>query len=46
MYGRSAVGKIFRLHDVTMRPKPVHPGGPPIIVAGRSEAVMRRAAHL
>ncbi len=27
-------------------PKPVQPGGPPIIVSGRSEAAMRRAARL
>jgi probable F420-dependent oxidoreductase len=39
-------GKIFHLHDVTMLPKPVQPGGPPIIVSGRSEAAMRRAARL
>jgi probable F420-dependent oxidoreductase len=39
-------GKIFQLHDVTMLPKPVQPGGPPIIVSGRSEAAMRRAARL
>jgi probable F420-dependent oxidoreductase len=37
-------GKIFHLHDITMLPKPVQPGGPPIIVSGRSEAAMRRAA--
>jgi probable F420-dependent oxidoreductase len=39
-------GKIFQLHDVTMLPKPVQPGGPPIIVSGRSEAAIRRAALL
>jgi probable F420-dependent oxidoreductase len=39
-------GKIFQLHDVTMLPKPIQPGGPPIIDAGRSEAAMRRAARL
>ena len=39
-------GKIFRLHDITMLPKPVQPGGPPIIVSGRSEAALRRAARL
>jgi alkanesulfonate monooxygenase SsuD/methylene tetrahydromethanopterin reductase-like flavin-dependent oxidoreductase (luciferase family) len=39
-------GKIFQLNDVTMLPKPVQPGGPPIIVSGRSEAAMRRAARL
>ncbi len=30
----------------TMLPKPPSPGGPPIIIAGRSEAAMRRAARL
>ncbi len=39
-------GKIFRLHDVTMLPKPIQSGGPPIIVSGRSEAAIRRAARL
>jgi probable F420-dependent oxidoreductase len=39
-------GKIFQLHDVTMLPKPIQPGGPPIIVSGRSEAAIRRAALL
>jgi probable F420-dependent oxidoreductase len=39
-------GKIFQLHDVTMLPKPVQPGGPLIIVSGRSEAAVRRAARL
>jgi alkanesulfonate monooxygenase SsuD/methylene tetrahydromethanopterin reductase-like flavin-dependent oxidoreductase (luciferase family) len=39
-------GQIFQLHDVTMLPKPVQPGGPPIIVSGRSEAALRRAARL
>ena len=39
-------GKIFQLYDVTMLPKPVQPGGPPIIVSGRSEAAIRRAARL
>jgi probable F420-dependent oxidoreductase len=39
-------GKVFQLRDVTMLPKPVQPGGPPIIVSGRSEAAIRRAARL
>jgi probable F420-dependent oxidoreductase len=30
----------------TMQPKPVQAGGPPIVIAGRSEAAMRRAARL
>lgn len=39
-------GKIFQLHDVTMLPKPIQVGGPPIIVSGRSGAAIRRAARL
>jgi probable F420-dependent oxidoreductase len=39
-------GRFFHLNDVTMEPKPVQPGGPPMIVAGRSEAALRRAARL
>ncbi|HEY7295554.1 MAG TPA: LLM class flavin-dependent oxidoreductase [Dehalococcoidia bacterium] len=39
-------GRFFRFSDATMAPKPVQPGGPPIVVAGRSEAAMKRAARL
>jgi probable F420-dependent oxidoreductase len=39
-------GKYFRFSNVSMRPKPVQSGGPPIIVGGRSDAAMRRAARL
>jgi probable F420-dependent oxidoreductase len=39
-------GRYFRFSDIAMRPKPVQPGGPPIIVGGRSEAAQRRAARL
>ena len=39
-------GKIFHLQDITMLPKPIQTGGPPIIVSGRSEAAIRRAALL
>jgi probable F420-dependent oxidoreductase len=39
-------GKIFKLDDVDMLPRPVQPGGPPIWVSGRQEAPMRRAATL
>src|SRR5207253_6285558 len=42
----SHAGKHFSFEDVTMAPKPVQPGGPPMVVAGRSEAAMRRAARL
>jgi probable F420-dependent oxidoreductase len=39
-------GRFFRLEDATMLPKPIQKPGPPIWVAGRSEAAMRRAARL
>lgn len=39
-------GRFFRLEDATMEPKPVQKSGPPIWVAGRSEAAMKRAALL
>ncbi len=39
-------GRWTNFDDVTMHPKPPQAGGPPIIVAGRSEAAMRRAARL
>lgn len=39
-------GRFFTFEDVTMLPKPIQAGGPPIIVAGRSESAMRRAARL
>jgi probable F420-dependent oxidoreductase len=37
-------GPFYALDDVRLVPPPVQPGGPPIVVAGRSEAAMRRAA--
>ncbi len=39
-------GRFFRLEDANMQPKPVQKPGPPIWVAGRSEAAMKRAARL
>src|SRR3990172_6815207 len=39
-------GRFTRLDGVTLMPKPVQPGGPPIWVAGRSEAAIRRAGRL
>lgn len=39
-------GRWTNFDGVTMHPKPPQPGGPPIIVAGRSQAAMRRAARL
>jgi probable F420-dependent oxidoreductase len=39
-------GRFFRLEDANMQPKPIQKPGPPIWVAGRSEAAMKRAARL
>jgi alkanesulfonate monooxygenase SsuD/methylene tetrahydromethanopterin reductase-like flavin-dependent oxidoreductase (luciferase family) len=39
-------GKYFQFTEVSMRPKPLQPGGPPIIIGGRSDAALRRAARL
>ena len=37
-------GSYYAMDDVRVHPAPAQPGGPPIVVAGRSEAAMRRAA--
>jgi alkanesulfonate monooxygenase SsuD/methylene tetrahydromethanopterin reductase-like flavin-dependent oxidoreductase (luciferase family) len=39
-------GQFFHLDQVRIHPAPLQPGGPPIIVAGRQEVAMRRAARL
>jgi probable F420-dependent oxidoreductase len=39
-------GRFTKLPGVTLAPKPVQQGGPPLWVAGRSEAAMRRAGEL
>jgi probable F420-dependent oxidoreductase len=39
-------GRFVQFADVRMEPKPVQPGGPPILVGGRSERAIRRAATL
>ena len=39
-------GRYYPMEDVKIHPAPVQPGGPPIIVAGRKEPAMRRAALL
>ena len=39
-------GRFFRLEDANMQPKPVQKPGPPIWIAGRSEAAIKRAASL
>jgi probable F420-dependent oxidoreductase len=39
-------GRFYAMENVQLHPGPVQPGGPPIIVAGRQEVAMRRAAAL
>ena len=39
-------GKVFELDDVWLTPKPVQEGGPPVWLAGRSDAAIVRAARL
>lgn len=38
-------GRFWSFDDVSISPLPAQPGGPPIIVGGRSEAALRRAAR-
>jgi probable F420-dependent oxidoreductase len=39
-------GRYYPMREVRIHPAPLQPGGPPIIVAGRKEPAMRRAATL
>ena len=39
-------GRFVHFTDVRMEPRPLQPGGPPILVGGRSERAIRRAATL
>ena len=39
-------GRYFPMTDVKIHPPPAQPGGPPIVVAGRKDPAMRRAALL
>ena len=39
-------GRFVQFTNVCMEPRPVQPGGPPIIVGGRSERAIRRAGTL
>jgi probable F420-dependent oxidoreductase len=42
----SYLGRFVQFEGVQMEPKPLQPGGPPILVGGRSERALRRAATL
>jgi alkanesulfonate monooxygenase SsuD/methylene tetrahydromethanopterin reductase-like flavin-dependent oxidoreductase (luciferase family) len=37
-------GRYYEMQDVRIHPAPTQPGGPPIVVAGRKDPSMRRAA--
>lgn len=39
-------GRYCQFADVNMQPKPIRPGGPPMLVGGRSDAALRRAGQL
>jgi probable F420-dependent oxidoreductase len=39
-------GEHFAFDEVVFEPKPVQPGGPPILIGGESKAALRRAARL
>jgi probable F420-dependent oxidoreductase len=39
-------GRFYSMDDVKIHPAPKQPGGPPIIISGRKEPAMRRAARL
>lgn len=39
-------GRFFRFEGVAIEPRPARPGGPPILVGGRSGAALRRAGRL
>ena len=39
-------GEFYTLHDVTISPKPVQAGGPPIWIGGRSRAAQQRVGRL
>lgn len=44
--GVSFQGRHFRFDDVTIVPRPVRPGGPPIWLAGSGDAALRRVGRL
>ncbi len=41
----SFAGRFYRFSDVSIEPPPEQPGGPPLLVGGRSDAAIRRAAR-
>jgi probable F420-dependent oxidoreductase len=41
----SFAGRFYRFEGVSIEPPPVQPGGPPLLVGGRSDAAIRRATR-
>jgi len=41
----SFAGRFYRFSDVSIEPPPAQPGGPPLLVGGRSDGAIRRAAR-
>lgn len=39
-------GEFVQFENAVMNPKPINPGGPPMIIGGDSKAAMRRAARM
>jgi probable F420-dependent oxidoreductase len=39
-------GRFYQVPEITLLPRPVQPGGPPIWIGGRSDAALRRVARL
>lgn len=39
-------GEFVQFEEAVLNPKPLNPGGPPIIIGGDSQAAMRRAARM
>lgn len=44
--GITVSSETFQIEDGVSEPRPVQPGGPPVLVGGASEASLRRAAQL
>jgi probable F420-dependent oxidoreductase len=42
----SFAGRFVRFTDVSLEPKPLQPGGPPVWIGGRSDHALRRAARV
>jgi probable F420-dependent oxidoreductase len=43
---RAFDGELYRLPPSTMAPKPIQPGGPPILLGGKADGALRRAGRI